>query len=1341
MLKKPAKRVATLALTELEIPDKQPEPLPSGEWGINRAAAMVVHPERGLQTYIYPWKQMGIGDKAELLMDGNNVVDQITIKEAAEVGQRVTLFVPSRHVQTGSHTLSYRITQLNQAPETQTPATRIYIKIEIPGGQDTLPGPGHSELFMYIDPEIVNGVVDKDIADEGVSIVIRPASGTGLPYPDAAEGDVIIVSWGGVFVQSPPLTAAQIDDPDNNPIEILIDKSVIEEAGDTDDSGLAVTFIPRDKVFNYAEDWCTETRIIVSVGIDLLLAPIVEQALNNVLDLEKLGDEDVIAQVVARSPSFKHGDKIKLKMRGTTVDGDPIEAVAPLGTIDNLPHTYELLIKNSDARKLAKTQVTFSYQLIRADSTDPLRSKGQFVQMVGDADQLAPPTLDDAQNGAIPDDLPSTTLRIPHNPVIEVGMAIEPSWFGTRPNGTTYDPSFEDDWYFPDQSEVGNPNGFVIPIDGKHIHTLKGGKVVASYTLLMDKGGEIIRRLSRPATSVNVGEPQLELVKPIVLGEVNGGLEPGDLPAGASRLTAPRPTGTPSKAKDEVTYTWDGEVTGKIEDTITLNALSANKDVNFTLDAAFVAAHIEPNRGKKITASYRIWRFETNTTSYSDPLPFVVGKAEQPLLDPAEVVQAPDGILDPANAPNGATVRIAANRPENAGDHFFMTWATTDNVTVHEDDETVSGNNKGKPVEFTVDRATVLACLNKDVVIRYYVELYEGGQRPGEDYPLRVEATEFNLPDATFKEATGPQKDQLNPDDVYPDGATVVIPATALLKEDDKITVTVEGQTTTTYPHTVMAGQADKELAVIKVAHSVINANESRSIALSYEIQRNAGGTDGPSNPTVYDVRKVIGSGKLRVMGARYNKGIYRESSSSWLISAFNAQTLQRMQAEWKYAGDSTWTKAEVWADTDPYAPLQVRTSDDQVTLNRVNIFGTGANSPLNPTYDDGAFVALRDMNKLVAWGNPLNGQNIPPTFQTFTDIAKAACSGSSYAVIRTNNFTVAWPGSAGQGGEMGTVDPQNFVKLAGNSVAISGIKSDGTVHAWGNAANGGTPSAEILALRDAVELTPAGNAFAVLRANGQVMAWGGGAGFGGVVPAEIASLTDIKHVIGNGFAFAALRENGSVVAWGDTAKGGTVSDDVAGLSNIKALACANAQAFIVILMSGQIAGWGPVAYGGTIPADIRSLTDIISVVASSNAFAALRHSGHVVGWPAANSGGLIPDAIAGRDDLVQLAATAGAFAAVCRDGTVVAWGDRTLGGDTTPVAAKLVNVVAIYANRHAFTALTSDGEVVTWGTALAGGDSSDAQDRLKGEVSYYANAATRGLALKASRLARLNTP
>lgn len=166
----------------------------------------------------------------------------------------------------------------------------------------------------------------------------------------------------------------------------------------------------------------------------------------------------------------------------------------------------------------------------------------------------------------------------------------------------------------------------------------------------------------------------------------------------------------------------------------------------------------------------------------------------------------------------------------------------------------------------------MLASLNKTVTISYWVELFKGGKAEAEDYELRVESQAFKLPVATFKESTGAQKDQLNPDDVYPNGATVIIEATSQLKTDDVVTVTVVGKTTTEYPHTVLSTEQDKELSSIKVLHAVIEANIDASISLSYTVKRKAGGTDGPSDSTVYDLRKVIGSGTLKVMGARYNR-------------------------------------------------------------------------------------------------------------------------------------------------------------------------------------------------------------------------------------------------------------------------------------------------------------------------------------------------------------------------------------------------------------------------------------------------------------------------------------
>lgn len=683
MLVQPPRGTSTLILRELEIPTRTQPVLPSGEWGINRAAAWLVFPDKGLQIFLHPWSSMGKGDLVELLLNGNNVVDQLTIAKDADVGQRVTLFVAPRHLQTGSHTLTYRVTRLNQGAETQTPPTRIYVKIEVPGGQDIDPEPGHSNLFMYIPAEVVIGGVDKDIAEAGVPIVIRAPSGNGAPYPAASVGDVITLSWGGILLASPPLTAGQINDPANHPITFVVGKSTIEEAGDTDYAGLAVTFLVTDIVGNQSEDWCTETRITVSVGTVSLTAPIAKDAFNNKIDLDQLGNKDLTIQVWASPPSFKFGDIIHLKMRGTSVDGETIEVDAPTQTIDNLPHSYELLLNNADARRLVKTQVIFSYTLARSGSTEPLRSKNQFVQIEGEADRLSAPIAEDAQQGAINPDLPAPRIRIPYDPLIQVGMAIELSWVGTRPDGSTYDPELE--WYFPSKSEADNPQGFTITVEGTHLKTLEGGKLVLSYALLSEKeNGDILRRESHKAAQLNVGDPLLELVAPQVLGEKDGALEPNDLPNGTSQLTAPKSAVNPTRPQDVVTYTWIGELSGETEDEITLNSLSAGKDVPFPLDAKFVAKHIEPNRGKKITVSYRIWRAETGTSSYSNALVFTVGlELATPVINSVEDSK---GFPIPQNShtvdPN---VKVGGTATRNLSILIFNNGVSTGSFTTADD--------------------------------------------------------------------------------------------------------------------------------------------------------------------------------------------------------------------------------------------------------------------------------------------------------------------------------------------------------------------------------------------------------------------------------------------------------------------------------------------------------------------------------------------------------------------------------------------------------------------------------------------------------------------------------
>ena len=1333
MLTQPKKDVSTLALLPPDIPGRTEQDLPSGEWGLNFAAVQGNFPNKGLKVYIPPWATlMDIGDNVKLLLKGGEV-DQHTITDETERNERVTLWVPPGRLQTGPHELTYVIKRPSQAEETYTPPVRLYVKLELPGGQDTDPDPGsHSELYMYIDPALVEDGVDQDAAENGVDIIVRakPGSPSPLPYPNIAEGDLIHLSWGGVPVLSDPVTQEQIDDPTSNPIVIHVSKEIIcEKVGDSGAEGLAVTFKIHDLVDNASEDWCPEIRLVVDTGNSRLMAPILEQADGNVLDLDTLGDEALKLQVWAELvDGFAKDDVIIMRIKGITLDGEPVEETVRRTIEENPPTVVIVPLSNSKARALAKTQAVFSYKQERG-GTVIQQSKGRFVNIIGEPTVLAAPIAEDAQSGALDPDLTSTRIRIPFDERIGEDMAIELKWFGTRADQSSYEPELE--WYFPSRQEIEDKEDFFIIVEGRHLKTLEGGTLDLSYNLLSDENGEIVRRDSRHAALLNVGEPQFELVKAIVDGEQDGALEPGDLPNGISNVTCPAPVANPSKPNDRVSWQLlDAQGVQLFEDSKTLNALSAGKKVEFPLSAAFVQQYFEAHRGEELTVKYDIWRSETGKYSYANPLEFVIGEARQPLLDPAKVREAVDDVLDPANALNGAHIDIEANDPENAGDHFYVTWTTQDGELRFEDDKNITGNMQGKPVEFPVPRSAVLASVDQIVTISYWVELFEGGEAPGEDYQLLVEEQMFDLPIATFKEATGEQEDQLNPDHVYPDGATVVIRASALLKTDDEITVTVVGQSTTRYPHTVLPSEADKELSSIKVPYAVINANDGNSISLSYTVVRKAGGTDGPSTPSVYDVRKVVGSGALKVMGARYNRSTYRASGSSRVLNAFNATTGQPIQAQWKYATGDQWTTADIWRDCAPHQPLQVRTSDDQLTLNPANIIGNGIDTTVTGL---AAFVAHRDVGDVLGWGNAGYGGAIPPTIITMDDIVEVSCTRSAYAGRRSNSAVVTW-GTSAEGGLMTGIDPLNFTQVVGNATAFAGLKNTRKVVAWGVAAAGGMVPEAIGNLSDVVEVIAGGLAFAALRETEQVVAWGD-ATTGGTVPADIAGFTDIKTVLGNYNAFAAHRRNGRVVAWGSATAGGTVPPAIAAMTIIE-LSCGNAQAFAARNDQGQVVAWGAEEYGGTIDPLIGGLTDIIEISSTWRAFAARRENGHVVAWGRPAEGGEVPGDIAGLDDIVQVAGSSMAFAALRKNGTVVAWGDATVGGDTSAVVGQLTQVQALYSNTHGFVALTADGRVVTWGHAGGGGDSSAVQDRLEGKVSYKANAASRGRALKANQLA-----
>ncbi|MGP6459920.1 Ig-like domain-containing protein [Pseudomonas parakoreensis] len=729
--------------------------LPSGQWGINRAAVFTF-PDLGLPVVIPVWANKAVGDTVKLLLDGREV-HRRTIIDEAELKQPTLLWVAPRHLQTGSYPFTYEIKQPNQNEERPDKPLNLFVKLELPGGQDIDPGPGHSNLYMYIPPEIVNGGVDKDVAEAGVPIVIRSESGSGLPYPDIAEGDVIHLSWGGFFEYSTPVTLEQINDPAANPILITVSKATIKEAGDTDLSGLAVSFKVRDIVGNESEDWCKEIRIVVTTDIDLLAAPIVQEAVNNKLDADKQGDNDITVHVTATQPDFEMDDIIHLTMLGTTLEGQKVEVTALPQTVDNIPHNYEFKLSIAAVRKLVNTQVSFFYRLERSGSSDPLRSKRQFVQVTGAAHRLAAPIIEEAEGDFIDPTKTPINVRIPFDPAIEYGMGIELFLLGKRPDGSTFLPELE--WHIPEEDEVENPEGFVITVDDYNLKLLDGGTLKGWYNLLIAEGDEILRRESLHTRLLNVGEPKFELDAAIVLGVVNGFLDPVTLPGGTSRLTIPRPVVKPWVANDEATWRWVGDISGEEPGSRTFNAVTAQQDWVINLDAAFVAQHIEPNRGSKITVRYQLWRHATDQTSLSNPLVFTVGVALD-LLAPWIKENNGDSALNPLLVRDTLTIVVPDNTALLPNHAISVTWTGADGTPA-------GGSHTSVPravsegLEFAIPNSVVAFSLGKQVKVSYVV-IIDGHPKPSREFDLTVQAMpQSALASPTIEQAendgTGPE--------------------------------------------------------------------------------------------------------------------------------------------------------------------------------------------------------------------------------------------------------------------------------------------------------------------------------------------------------------------------------------------------------------------------------------------------------------------------------------------------------------------------------------------------------------------------------------------------------
>ena len=271
---------------------------------------------------------------------------------------------------------------------------------------------------------------------------------------------------------------------------------------------------------------------------------------------------------------------------------------------------------------------------------------------------------------------------------------------------------------------------------------------------------------------------------------------------------------------------------------------------------------------------------------------------------------------------------------------------------------------------------------------------------------------------------------------------------------------------------------------------------------------------------------------------------------------------------------------------------------------------------------------------------------------------------------------------------------------------AFAALRADGSVVAWGCADIGGDSSAVQDNLRSGVvSIVATGGAFAVLKADGSVVTWGGSNHGGDSSAVQDNLRSGVVSIVATEGAFAALKADGSVVTWGDRTKGGAMimgpgSTDEPGtiLRDVVHISAAK-MAFAALKSDGSVVTWGNRFVGGNSERVQGQLHDVKEIFAANYAFAALTLNGSVVTWGHADFGGSYSSEVRAEfREVKSITAANGAFAAINKDGGVVTWGGLPLPQEQQEELSS--GVESIVATADAFAAKKASGRVISWSTS-----------------------------------------
>lgn len=291
------------------------QPIPGADIGLN---IRLVQP--WLTVRFSKWFNFNKGDTFKLFMGSFTyaiAAGEIRQEDLDPDKNFVTLVIPEGLVPRGYiYPCFGQVTRVGSGTPSTSPYETWLVKTDRPGGVSTNPY-YHSRLVIHLPPDLVDGVLDPERAEEGVDLTVDP-------YPRMAKGDTIETWWNGFKV-------FQEIDQDHldgiKPIVVHVPESTIIAGG----SGwVVIYFRVFDIVFNYSGEvpqWSKPIRVETDLNKLLLNRAhfTVDEDSVDELDYDKDGEkplkvEVVIPKTLPNGVSTPAGAMIHVKL--TLIDSD-----------------------------------------------------------------------------------------------------------------------------------------------------------------------------------------------------------------------------------------------------------------------------------------------------------------------------------------------------------------------------------------------------------------------------------------------------------------------------------------------------------------------------------------------------------------------------------------------------------------------------------------------------------------------------------------------------------------------------------------------------------------------------------------------------------------------------------------------------------------------------------------------------------------------------------------------------------------------------------------------------------------------------------------------------------